>query len=192
MIDPDAREISMPVGVVVRRTPGISRWARWSWRVIGVLPGAAPADWDVMREQDGVTEYHAATLPMTLHRKETEAYRVALSMEPPSVYVVMRPTEDDGDTREFKVFLVTASPFEAQDYLDSGEEMVEQVPAPPGLVAWMREFVEQHHVEEPFKKRRRDRVDTELTEDGRGDARVRQTADVFRAPGALKPKGTVH
>jgi hypothetical protein len=58
---------------------------------------------------------------------------------------------------------------------------------PDGLIAWVREFVEEHHVDEAFKKRRRDRVATDLTEDGRGDARIRQDADVYRAPAALKP-----
>lgn len=186
----------MPLGVVIRRSPSISRWARWAWKVVDVLPGAPAADWRVLREEGDVTEYHAATLPLTLHRRETEAYKVALAMEPPSIYVVLRPLEPDDDTPEdahdYSVFLVTASSYEAQDYLDSGEEIVEQVPAPPGLVAWIRDFVETHHVEEEFKKRRRDRVNTDAQEDGKGDVRVRQTADVFRAPGDLKPKGTVH
>jgi len=186
------REITLPVGVVIRRSPSVSRWATWAWKVVDVLPGAAPADWRVLREEDGVTEYHAATLPLTLHRRETEAYRVALAMDPPSVYVVLRPAEPDEGTRDYTVFLVTASSYEAQDYLDSGEEIVEQVPAPPGLVAWIRDFVDEHHVEEEFRKRRRDRIDTDLSEDGKGDARVRQTADVFRPPGALKPKGPLH
>lgn len=191
--DRTIRQITMPVGVVIRRSPGTGRWARWAWKVVDVLPGAPPADWRVLREDGNVTEYHAATLPLTLHRRETEAYRVALAMEPPSVYVVLRPAEpEDGSGGDYTVFLVTASSFEAQDYTDSGEEMVEQVPAPPGLVAWIRDFVAEHHVEEAFRKRRRDRVDTDLSEDGRGDARVRQTADVFRAPGALKPGKTVH
>jgi len=192
LTDETIREITMPVGVVIRRSPSVSHWATWSWKVIDVLPGAPPADWRVLREADGVTEYHAATMPLTLHRRETEAYKVALAMEPPSVYVVLRPDEEGDGPHDYTVFLVTASSFEAQDYLDSGEEIVEQVPAPPGLVAWIRDFVETHHIEEEFKKRRRDRVDTDLHEDGRGDARVRQTADVFRAPGALKPKGTIH
>ncbi len=182
----------MPVGVVIRRSPSVSKWVKWAWKVIDVLPGAPAADWRVLREENGITEYHAATLPLTLHRRETEAYKVALAMEPPSVYVVLRPGEPDEGPHEYSVFLVTASAFEAQDYLDSGEEIVEQVPAPPGLVAWIRDFVDTHHVEEEFKKRRRDRIDTDLLEDGKGDARVRQTADVFRAPGALKPKGTLH
>ncbi len=192
MTETVVKQISMPVGIVVRRSPSVSKWATWSWKVIAVLPGAGPADWQVMREEDGVTEYHAATLPLELHRKETEAYRVALTMDPPSVYVVMRPAEDDSEPHDYSAFLVTASAFEAQDYLDSGEELVEQVPAPAGLVAWIRDFVDTHHVEEEFKKRRRDRKDIDLTEDGKGDARVRQVADVFRAPGALKPKGTLH
>jgi len=186
------REITMPVGVVIRRSPSASKWATWAWKVVDVLPGAPPADWRVLREEGGVTEYHAATLPLTLHRFETDAYKVALAMEPPSVYVVLRPAEAEGGPHDYGAFLVTASSFEAQDYTDSGEELVEQVPAPPGLVAWIRDFVDEHHVEEAFRKRRRDRVDTDKTEDGRGDARVRQTADVFRAPGATKPKGTLH
>lgn len=181
----------MPVGIVVRRSPGISRWAKWSWKVVAVLPGAREADWVPLREENGVTDFHAATLPMTLHRRETEAYRVALTMEPPSIYVVMRPTEDADAPHDYEAFLVTASAFEAQDYCDSGEELVEQVPCPPGLVAWIREFADAHHVDEEFKKRKRDRLRTDASEDGKGDARVRQDADVYRAPGAMKPK-TIH
>ena len=44
-----------------------------------ILPGAGPADWKVLREEASVTDYHAATVPLTLYRGETEAYRVALS-----------------------------------------------------------------------------------------------------------------
>ena len=184
------RQISIPVGVILRRTPGVTKWAKWHWKPTGVLPGAAPANWAVLREEDGVTEYHAATLPLELHRRETEAYLTALTMEPPSVYVILRPNEDFGAPHDYQPFAVTASAFEAQDYLDSGEEIVEPVVAPPGLVAWIREFVDAHHVEEEFKKRKR-RNWSEADEDGRGDVRVRQDADVYRAPGTLKPK-SVH
>jgi len=120
----------------------------------------------------------------------TEAYLTTLSMEPPSVYVVLRPAEDADHPHEVEPFAVTASAFEAQDYLDSGEETVEPVLAPPGLVAWIREFTEAHHVEEEFKKRKR-RNWSEQVEDGRGDERIRQDADVYRAPGAMKPR-SVH
>jgi hypothetical protein len=53
---------------------------------------------------------------------------------------------------------------------------------PPGLVAWVRDFVEQHHVEEEFVKRKRDRKRVDLVEDGVGDVRIQQDTDVYRAP----------
>ncbi len=174
--------MTVPMGVVVRRRPGVSRWAKWHWQAVAVLPGAAPADWAELRSEENVTDFHAATVDMELHRAETEAYRVAISNEPASVWVILRPCEDPNSSREYTVHAVTASPFEAQDYLDSGEEIVEAVPMPPGIVALIRDFVNHHHRDEPFKKRRRDRVEVDRSEDGIGDARIRQASDVYRAP----------
>ncbi|MEY8842439.1 DUF3305 domain-containing protein [Cribrihabitans sp. XS_ASV171] len=170
----------MPLGVVVRRTPGITRWARWAWRAVAVLPGAGPADWLELRREGEAVEFHAATLPLTLWAAETEAYLANLSDAVPSVYLVLRD-EAEGD-RPLEAVLVTASPFEAQDYADTGEEIVEKIPMTEGLVAWVRDFVLDHHREEAFVKRRRDRKRVDLVEDGKGDARIRQTSDVFRAP----------
>ena len=186
------RSATVPVGVVIRRQPGVTRWARWVWRPVAVLPGAATADWALLREEGEAAEYHAATLPLTLHRTETEAYRVALSNDPPSVYAVLRPTEEPDAPFPLAVFCVTASPFEAQDYTDSGEELVEPVPMPPALVAWVTDFVGRHHVEEDFKKRRRDRMDLARVEDGRGDARIRQETDVYRSPATRRRTGPIH
>lgn len=181
------RQETIQLGVVLRRQPGVTRWARWVWRAVAVLPGAEPADWRVLRTDGEATEYHAATLPLTLHRADTEAYRVALSTEPPSVWVVLRPDEAAGGDA-MAVFSVTASPFEAQDYLDSGEETVEPVPMPPALIAWVSAFVAEHHRDVPFVKRRRDRVDTDAVEDGRGDARIAGAGDVYRSPAAQKSR----
>ena len=55
---PNAQTI--PLGVVVRRTPGVTRWAKYAWQVSAVLPGAADADWKVLRTEGDVTEFHAA------------------------------------------------------------------------------------------------------------------------------------
>ena len=173
----------MPLGVVLRRTPGVTRWAAWAWKAVAVLPGAAPADWRVLREEGGVTEYHAATLPLSLHGAETEAYLHGLQAQVPSIYVVMRQKGGAGDPLD--VVLVTASPYEAQDYCDSGEEIVERVAMPPGLVAWVQEFVDRFHEEEVFVKRRRDKTRVDLVQDGIGDARVAKAADIYASP-ALK------
>lgn len=186
------RSAMLPVGIVVRKQPGVTRWTKWIWRPVGVLPGAEEADWREMRREGEAVEYHAATRMLEVHRAETEAYLVALSNEPPCVYVIMRPSEDPDAEQEVEIFAVTASPFEAQDYCDSGEEIVEAVPMPPALIAWVSAFVERHHIEEEFVKRRRDRVKVEQVEDGKGDARVRQTADVYRSPSSLKGKERLH
>ncbi len=180
----ERKSISMPVGIVVRKTPGVTRWAKWAWKAVAVLPGASPADWRELRRDGDAVEYHAGTLPLELYRTDTEAYITALANDPPSVYVVM--VEVEGGEFPIKLHLVTASAFEAQDYQDSGEEIVEPVPMPAGLIAWVREWVEFHHVEERFVKRRRDKKNIDMSEDGIGDERIRQTADVYRSPRSKK------
>ncbi|MFT4960543.1 MAG: hypothetical protein ACI92Z_001627 [Paracoccaceae bacterium] len=178
----------MPLGIVIRKTPGVTRWAVWSWKAVAVLPGAGPADWVEMRRQDEAVEYHAATLPLTLWAAETEAYLANLTDTIPSIYVVLR--EDTGEA-PFDVVLVTASTYEAQDYADSSEEIVEKVAMPDGLIAWVRDFVQEHHEHEDFIKRRRDRARVDLVEDGKGDLRIRQESDVYRAPKRAIPKRVV-
>lgn len=171
----------MPLGIVIRRQPGVTRWASHVWQAVAVLPGAGPADWKEMRRDGEAVEYHAATLPLDLFRTDTEGYLHGLSAKTPAIYVVMRPSEGDAP---LDMVLATASPYEAQDYADTGEELVEKVPMPEGLVAWIRDFIERHHEDEVFIKRRRDKKRIDLKEDGIGDARIRQVADVYRAPGS--------
>jgi len=191
MADSATKTQSIPMGVVLARKPGVTRWVKHTWSAVAVLPGAGPADWTLLSDVDGVQEFHACTLPLDLHRADVEAYKVSLSMNPPSVFVVLRAADDTQAAHEVFVQTVTASAYEAQDYLDSGEEIVEPVPMPDGLVAWVRDFVDAHFQDEPFIKRKRDKKRIDLTEDGIGDARIRQVADVYRAPGAAKPKGRV-
>lgn len=172
--------IQMPLGVVVRKSPGVTRWARWNWIPVAVLPGAGPADWTELRREGEAVEFHAVTLPLVLYSADAEAYLANLSDQVPSIYVVMR---DDPDTpNPLSVELVTASPYEGQDYTDNGEDIVEKVPMPQGLIAWIRDFTLDHYETEEFIKRRRDKKRVDLVEDGRGDARIRQATDVYRTP----------
>lgn len=184
------RTRAMPVGVVVRRLPGVTKWQKWSWRPVSLLPGAGIADWQILRTEGEAVEYHAATLTLELHRADTEAYLAALADRVPSIYVVMRPVEEPDRDVPMDVMLLTASAYEGQDYADSSEVMVEKVPMPSGLIAWVQDFVTAHHEEEIFIKRRRDKKRIDLEEDGIGDPRIRQMADVYRAPGR-KPKDTL-
>lgn len=175
---------TMPLGVVMRRTPGVTRWAAWAWKAVAVLPGAGSASWKVLRSEDDATEYHAATLTLELHGAETEAYLHGLSTREPSVYVIFR--ESTKRDCPLEAVLVTASPYEAQDYADNGEDIVEKVPMPEGLVAWVRDFAMTYHKEEEFKKRRRDKLKVDREEDGIGDPRIKQAADIYRSPGLIR------
>lgn len=169
----------MPVGVVLRKSPGVTKWAKFAWRAVCILPGAAPADWKLLRSEEGVSDYHVTTVPLTIYRSDTEAYVHGLTANVPCVYVICRETHDPA--RPLDVVMVTASPYEAQDYSDNGEDIVEKVMMTPQVHAWIAFFVDEHHEEEAFVKRRRDKH-REHKQDGIGDARIVQTTDVYRAP----------
>lgn len=179
--------VTLPLGIVIRRTPSASRWVPYSWQAVALLPGAAQAEWQVLREEGDAVEFHAATVPLELWRTDTEAYLTTLSARVPSIGVVMRESERADSDHPYDILLATASAYEFQDYADSGEELLELVPMPEGLVAFLRDFVEAHHEDEIFVKRRRDKKRTDLTEDGRGDARISQLTDVYRAPRTGRP-----
>jgi len=172
---------TMPVGVVLRKTPGVTRWVPFHWTASAVLPGAGPAVWRELRREGEAVEYHAATVTIELHGADTESYVHGLQAEVPSVYVVLRQTDEPGDC-PLEVVLATASPYEAQDYTDSGEEIVEKVPMPQALLAWVTDFVERFHQDEAFVKRKRDKTRIDLKQAGVGDVRISQAADVYRAP----------
>ncbi len=172
--------LSLPLGIVLRKSPGVTRWAKWVWQAVAVLPGAGPANWRELRREGEVVEYHAATVPLELWRTDTEAYLTELSTKVPSIYVIMREAENTAEGLE--VVLATASPFDGQDYADNGEDIVELVPMPPALMAIIRGWVEQHHKTESFVKRKRNKSRMDMAEDGIGDARIAQGSDVYRAP----------
>lgn len=150
---------TMPIGVVLERRKIDNPWVDFSWRAIAVIPGAAPLDpakddWKVLAEGDGFTHFHAATFDLELFKKETEGYRTNISSAPPSVYVVLHPDEEGVCDHEVLPFLITCCPFEAESYVESGDEKVDAVIMPPQIQAWVEDFIADHHVDVPFKKRK--------------------------------------
>ncbi len=156
------RTQSIPVGVVIERRRVDHPWQDFEWLPVAVVPGAAPIDdWKELARGDGWIRYLAATMPLELHRKETEGYKVNLSNDPPVVYVVMSPCDESDSGHDVEATHIFASAFDAQDYLDSGECIVEGVPMPVDIIAWVEAFCEAHHVDEPFHKRKRKRYNPE-------------------------------
>jgi hypothetical protein len=139
-----------------------------------------------MVREGEVVDYHAGTVTMELFRADVEGYLVSLNMAVPSVWVVLDRDTTGQSPAGWVVTTITASAHEALDTLDSGESIVEPVPIPESLAAWIKEFIDMHFVDEPFKKRRRDRVDVDAVEEGKGDPRIRQESDVYRAPTNIK------
>jgi Protein of unknown function (DUF3305) len=171
------RRISMPVGVVVERRELDNRWQRFAWQPVAVIPGAPPVtEWRELVRGERFVRWHAATLPLELHRTETEASRANLSGKVPAVYVVLRAIEASESTagNEVSPFAVTVSPQDAEGYMEGGDDLVEAVPMPEGLVAWVRAFIERHHVDQPFVKRKRAKGGPEGRADDVPAARVRQ------------------
>ncbi|MGF1658928.1 MAG: DUF3305 domain-containing protein [Rubrimonas sp.] len=181
------RRRSIPVGIVVRRTPGATRWSQWCWRAVAALPGAEDADWRELRREGDAVEFHAATGALVLHRADAEAYAENLDSGAPSIWAVMHKTGEAD--RPFRLHALTASPHEAQLTLETGEELIERIPLTPALAGWIAEFVETHYEPEAFRKRQRAPADPTAFANAKGDARVRQASDVFRTPGELKPRG---
>ena len=154
---------TMPIGVVIERRRSDHPWSDYVWRPVAAIPGAPALDpqgpWTRMREGEDWIQFHGGTLRLELFRAETEAYKVNLSQTPPRIFVLLRREDDPDCEHDYVPFMVTASPYEAQDYLDSGEEIVEGVPMPEDVIAFTKAFVDAHHVDEVFTKRRRKKAE---------------------------------
>jgi len=150
----------LPLGVVIEWRRVSNPWIDHVWKPVDVFPGAPAADpkgaWTLLDSGEGWARYHAGTLPLELFRGETAGYLLNLSQSPPRVFVMLRQAEAAAERGDLVPFHVTACPQESQDYLDA-DEIVEPVPMPPAVVALVREFVQLHHVDVPFEKRKRKR-----------------------------------
>ena len=148
---------SIRLGVIVARVTIDHPWQDHAWRADAVTLDALDLPiWTELRRDAKSTTYFAGAHVLDLHIKETPAYCVNLEGGKPAVYVVLRPDERVHAPAPVFVHLVTASPYEAQAYLESGSELVQQVAMPAALVERLAQFIDAHHIEVPFKKRRRD------------------------------------
>jgi hypothetical protein len=154
---------SLPVGIVVECRAIQHRWATERWLPVALVPRAPPGEpWRKLAEGPGWTRYLATILPLELHGKESEHYRLSLSAAAPSAYVVMRPQDVPGFP--LRPIHVTISPFESLAHTEFGEDQVEAVPLPDEVIAWIGDFIAAHPAVEPFYKRRRKGRDKALGE----------------------------
>ncbi len=149
------RVLSIPVGVVIAHEKIDHPWQEYLWRPVAVFLNAPEvAEWRELRRGPTYVHYHAATLPLELHAKDTPGYQANLTDGGPSVYVVLREP-GAGAEQPIEVALVLASPHEAEAYGHGDGETVGAVAMPEALIELMEAFVAEHHVEEVFVKRQR-------------------------------------
>ena len=157
------RERLITLSVIVERRASTSRWVKHRWNAVAVAPAVGDTpDWQLLSDADGVQRYHACNLHLDLHRKETEGYKVNLAGTAPAVYVLLRPTDDDD--RPWQPVEVSVSAYNALSGTEVGDDQVDAVPMGPVVETLVRQFVDRHHVDQPFFKRKRKGADKKLGE----------------------------
>jgi hypothetical protein len=149
----------IPVGVVAERRKAASPWIDFTWQPAMVLPGppdAAP--WTVLAADAAATTFYVGAADIGLYRSETGRYRDNLASGAPSLWIALRPT---GSEPPYDLMAVTADPSEGESFTQAGDDLVGAVPMPALVRETIEAFLAEHHVEEVFHKRKRDRADPE-------------------------------
>lgn len=150
---------SIAVGVCVERSKSASQWADFYWRPSGVLGGAPDTPpWTKLSDDGDHATFFVGTTSIDLYRTETTYYRNNLESSLPSLWIALRAT---GGEPPFTVAVVTADPAEGEGLTETATDLVEQVPMPPVIQSLVEAFIAEHHVEERFVKRKRDRANPE-------------------------------
>jgi hypothetical protein len=146
----------IPVGVIVERTKAASQWTDYVWRPTTVLAGQPDTPpWTTLTDDGERMTFYAGPATVELHRNEAANYRDNLAMDSPSLWVVLSET---GAEPPYALYLVTANPAEGEGMTAAGNNIVEAVPMPDIVRDAISSFSAQHHVDEVFVKRKRDRA----------------------------------
>jgi Protein of unknown function (DUF3305) len=150
--------VSIPVGVVVDRIKADSQWIDYIWQPTAVLVGIPDAKpWTMLSGDDARSSFYAGSASIELYRSDASNYRDNL-MGDSKLWIVLTPAEADPP---YKLFMVTADPTEGEAQTETGVNLVETVPMPDSVRQVVEDFVSEHHVEQTFFKRKRDRADPE-------------------------------
>jgi hypothetical protein len=151
---------SVEVAVVMRRerlSEAASRWQTWRWVLDDVVesePGFGAAPRLLHRDDQGERWLHPGFL-VELFRDDAEGYQLNATTPAPCFFVLWRMEDEPGLANEPMAVpvMVSLSYYDAGRWLDA-QETVEQVPAPPHIVAWLTAFANEHFVQEPKRRKR--------------------------------------
>lgn len=162
------------VAVVMRRERIDNRWQPWRWSLADIVPhedafGATPR---LLLKDEREERWLHPGFKVELFTDDAEGYYLNASTGQPCFWVVWRMEEEAllADEPIAVPQIVTLSYHDAGRWLDA-QETVEQVPAPPQVVQWLQQFVDQHYVIEA-KRRQRPQSFKPLTDRFGNPARV--------------------
>jgi hypothetical protein len=158
--DPNASRPSLPVAVVMRReaVPGpMSRWQPWRWRLDEVLiddGGFGQAPRRLLRTETEERWLHPGFC-VELFKDDAEGYWLNATTPAPCWFVLWRMEEEPqlAEAPVARPVAVSLSYHDAGRWLDA-QETVEQVGAPPEVVAWLLAFAQAHYTPEPKRRQR--------------------------------------
>ncbi len=178
--------MTMQVGVVLEKRKARSVWLDVIWEAHSVLaePAAAAAGSPLGRDGEGELFYAGAAV-LEAHTIETAYYRDNLATGKPQIWVVLRA---QGGIGLPEIVKVTCDPTEGEGYTETGWDTVNTVAMPEPIVAALMAFVDEHHVDRPILKRKRDRADPEALGFGlRGPERDRMLREKRDREGGHEP-----
>jgi hypothetical protein len=150
---------SMEVAVVMRRLRLDNKWQPFRWELADVVPNEAAFGTQprLLLEDEREQRWLHPGYLVELYRDDAEGYYLNATTEAPCFFVLWRMEEAPSVAAEpiARPEVVTVSYHDAGRWLDA-QETVEQVPAPPEVAQWMRDFAEAHYVPEPRKRKRPD------------------------------------
>jgi hypothetical protein len=114
--------------------------------------------WTKLSDDGERATFYVGATSIELYRTETANYRDNLRMETPLLWIILRPVEGDPP---YELASVTADPAEGEAMTETGVNLVEAVAMPKPMQETIAAFVAEHHVEQLFVKRKRDRANPE-------------------------------
>ncbi|MGY6409523.1 MAG: DUF3305 domain-containing protein [Alkalilacustris sp.] len=142
--------LTLRVGVVAELRAPVTRWGKPALRPVAVLP-AEPETPPMSPLPGPGARWYLGARDLLLHSGDTGHHRDNLASRQPSVWVALRGTAPG--TAE--LVAVTVDPYEGEGLAGDLDLTVEAVPMPAPIAAALAAFVAKHHVEIPFKKRKR-------------------------------------
>ena len=140
------------VSVLAVRRPPVTRWGKGELRPLAVLDSepATRANTLVTTEA-GVETWYLGGRDLVLWSGDTAHHRDNLMSGRPALWVALR----GADPACAEVACVTADPYEGEGLASDLALIVDIVPMPAAILDIVADFVTAHHVEMPFKKRKR-------------------------------------